>query len=73
MCKRITNTNWWDKRSNLANKPSLSKRTIQVIEQVMEDDEKATLGRAIEKLMIGSPIYEETIKKLKEDFNDIQD
>lgn len=62
--------NWWDKRENLKNKPSLSHRTLEVVSFVMDEDEIA-LGTAIEKLMTTPNLYKETISKLKCDYPDI--
>lgn len=64
--------NWWDKRENLKNKPSLSLRTLEVISEIMNKDEVA-LGIAIEKLMKTPGLYRETLEKLKGDYPDIQE
>lgn len=69
---RISKDNFWDKRSNLDNKPSLSHRSIKVIEQIMEDNESLTIGRAIEKLMVTPSLYDEMLEKLREDYGDIK-
>lgn len=71
MCKRITDTTIWDKRTNLTNKPSLSFRSIEVIQKVMQDEDVA-LGIAIEKLFTTDGLYKDTIKKLSEDYSDIE-
>lgn len=68
----LINKNWWDKRDNLKNKPSLSYRTLEVINQIMLDEEIA-LGTAIEKLMTTPNLYKETLEKLKSDYPDIEE
>ena len=68
----LIDKNWWKKRDNLKNKPSLSFRTIEVIQYLMKEDEMA-LGIAIEKLMTVPNLYKETIEKLKSDYPDIED
>lgn len=68
----LIDKNWWKKRDNLKNKPSLSYKTLEVINQVMKDEEIA-LGIAIEKLMTVPNLYKETIEKLKGDYPDIED
>ncbi|WP_418180758.1 hypothetical protein ACNSOL_01430 [Aliarcobacter lanthieri] len=68
----LINKNWWDKRDNLKNKPSLSYRTLEVINQIMLDEEIA-LGTAIERLMTTPNLYQETLEKLKSDYPDIKE
>ncbi|OCL85730.1 hypothetical protein AAX26_01797 [Aliarcobacter thereius] len=68
----LIDKNWWKKRDNLKNKPSLSYKTLEVISQVMKDEEIA-LGTAIEKLMTTPNLYKETIEKLKSDYPDIEE
>lgn len=68
----LINKKWWDKRDNLKNKPSLSYRTLEVINQIMLDEEIA-LGTAIEKLMTTPNLYKETLDKLKSDYPDIEE
>lgn len=68
----LIDKNWWKKRDNLKNKPSLSYKTLEVINQVMKDEEIA-LGIAIEKLMTTPNLYKDTIEKLKSDYPDIED
>ena len=68
---RIHKTSFWDKRDNLTNKPSLSLRTIEVIQYVMGEDEIA-LGLAVEKLMVTPNLYDEVVEKLSEDYDDIK-
>ena len=58
--------------TNLNNKPSLSFRTIEVIQYLMNDEEIA-LGIAIEKLMTTPNLYKETLEKLKSDYPDIEE
>lgn len=76
MCARpkikISKTSFWDKRDNLTNKPSLSLRTIEVIQYIMIEEEIA-LGLALEKLMSTPNLYKETIEKLKSDYPDIEE
>ncbi|WP_151950342.1 hypothetical protein [Aliarcobacter butzleri] len=68
----LLNKNWWNKRDNLKNKPSLSYRTLEVINQIMSEEEIA-LGIAIEKLMTTPNLYKETLEKLKSDYPDIEE
>lgn len=68
----LTSKSFWDARTNLNNKPSLSFRTIEVIEHLMSEDELA-LGIAIEKLMTTPGLYKETLEKLKSDYPDIEE
>lgn len=68
----LINKSFWDARTNLNNKPSLSFRTIEVIQHLMNEDEIA-LGIAIEKLMTTPNLYKETLEKLKSDYPDIED
>ncbi len=64
----IASKSFWDGRTNLNNKPSLSFRTIEVIQHLMNEDEIA-----IEKLMINPNLYRETLDKLKCDYPDIEE
>ena len=68
----LINKSFWDARTNLNNKPSLSFRTIEVIQYLMKEGEMP-LGIAIEKLMTTPNLYKETIEKLKSDYPDIGD
>ena len=68
----IASKSFWDGRTNLNNKPSLSYKTLEVINQVMKDEEIA-LGIAIEKLMTTPNLYKETLEKLKSDYPDIEE
>lgn len=68
--QRIHRTLFWDKRDNLVNKPSLSYRSIEVIQHMMEN-ENLNLGLAIEKLITSSPHYSKILNELSEDFPDI--
>lgn len=74
MCARpklkINKSSFWDKRDNLINKPSLSLRTIEVVQYIMTEEEIA-LGLALEKLMTTPNLYEDVIEKLKNDYPDI--
>jgi hypothetical protein len=72
MCKliSISKKSIWDKRSNLTNKPSLSFRSIEVVQYIMKRDEVA-LGVAIEKLFTTDGLYDEVLEELKEDYSDI--
>ncbi|QKF72772.1 hypothetical protein AFAEC_0581 [Aliarcobacter faecis] len=67
----LINRNWWNKRDNLKNKPSLSNRTLHVIDYIMSEEELA-LGIVIEKLMTTPNLYKETLEKLKSDYPDIE-
>lgn len=60
----LINKSFWDARTNLNNKPSLSFRTIEVIQYLMNDEEIA-LGIAIESFMTILNLYKETLEKLK--------
>lgn len=68
----LISKNFWDARTNLNNKPSLSYRTIEIIQHLMDEDEVA-LGIAIEKLMTTPNLYKETLEKLKCDYPDIEE
>lgn len=68
---KIHATSFWDKKDRLKNKPSLSLRTIEVIQYVMCEEE-ITLGLAVEKLMVTSNLYDEVIEKLSHDYDDIK-
>ena len=68
----LINKSFWYARTNLNNKPSLSFRTIEVIQYLMNDEEIA-LGIAIEKLMTTPNLYKETLEKLKSDYPDIEE
>ncbi|MGB7402689.1 MAG: hypothetical protein WA916_08910 [Arcobacter sp.] len=68
----IGKKSFWDSRINLKNKPSLSHRTIEVIDYIMEE-EGLPLGTTLEKLMTSSNLYAEVIEKLKDDYPDIED
>ena len=69
--QRIHKTLFWDKRDNLVNKPSLSYRSIEVIQHIMEN-ENLNLGLAIEKLLLSSPYYTEVLDELSGDYPDIK-
>jgi len=66
----ITKKSYWDKRENLTNKPSLSFRTIEVIQHVMQKEEVA-LGVAIEMLITEKELYEEVLIELNDIYIDI--
>ncbi|RXK03796.1 MULTISPECIES: hypothetical protein [Arcobacteraceae] len=68
----IGNKSFWDSRINLKNKPSLSHRTIEVIDHIMVEEE-LPLGLALEKLMKTPNLYENIIEKLKNDYPDIKE
>ena len=68
----IVTKSFWDSRVNLNNKPSLSYRTVEVIEYVMEDLE-LPIGKAIEKLMFDEKLYSDVIEKLREEYPDIEE
>jgi|GEM_PF-1792191 len=70
--KKINSKSWWSKRDNLKNKPSLSYRTIEVIEHIMVKNSLA-LGLAIEKLITTPNLYKRTIEELKANYPDIED
>lgn len=67
---KIHNTSYWDKRDNLKNKPSLSYRTIEVVQHLMAKEEIA-LGVALEKLMTTEGLYEKILQELSEHYGDI--
>jgi hypothetical protein len=64
--------NYFEGRDNLKNKPSLSRRTIFVIDYVMEELELPA-GKAMEKLMSDEKLYSDVIEKLKEEYPDIEE
>jgi hypothetical protein len=69
---RISNKNYWEKRDNLSNKPSLSYKSIEVIQKV-KADYKITLGEAIELLFTKKDLYGEILDKLEEHYPDIKE
>lgn len=62
---------YWDKRTNVTSRPSVSYRTVEVVSYIMEDLE-LPMGKAMEELMINGELYKETIEKLKKDYPDIK-
>ena len=54
---------FWDKRYNLRSRPSLSNRTIRVIEEVMSRYE-VSIGVAIEKLIQSPSLYREIVEEI---------
>jgi hypothetical protein len=68
----IGKKSFWDSRINLKNKPSLSQRTIEVIDYIMQE-EGLPLGTTLEKLIITPNLYAEVIEKLKDDYPDIKE
>jgi hypothetical protein len=74
MCKlikqKVSTKSFWDKRDNLMNKPSLSYRSIEVIQYIMKKEEVA-VGVAIEKLFTIPGLYGDIIKELSGDYPDI--
>ena len=68
----LVTKNYFEGRDNLKNKPSLSRRTIFVIDYVMEELE-LPIGKAIEKLMFDEKLYSDVIEKLKEEYPDIEE
>jgi len=68
---KLTSKSFWDKRDNLTNKPSLSYRSIEVVQFIMKRDEIA-LGVAIEKLFTTAGLFDEVLEELKEDYPDIE-
>lgn len=68
----LIETNTWNKRFNLKNRPSLSYRTLEIINYIMTNEEVA-IGIAIEKLMTTPNLYKETLEKLKSDYPDIEE
>lgn len=63
--------NYWDRKDNLASRPYVSFRTMEVLKWVMEN-KKISLGKAIE-LMIKDKtgLYDKALKELKEIHSDI--
>ena len=70
MANILLGKSYYDKRMNIKNKPSLSIRTIEVIEFLMEKEEIA-LGIAIEKLMIEDGLYMKILLEIAEDQEEI--
>lgn len=68
----LVGNNWFDGRENLKNKPSLSRRTLHVVDHLMVEEE-LPLGIALEKLMKTPNLYENIIEKLKDDYPDIEE
>lgn len=68
---KIHKTSYWDKRDNLTNKPSLSYRTIEVVQHVMAKNEVA-LGVALEMLMKEDGLYEKILSELSDVYGDIK-
>jgi len=68
---KIHKTSYWDKRDNLTNKPSLSYRTIEVVQHIMAKEEVA-LGVAIEKLMLEEGLYNKALIELGDNYPDIK-
>ena len=56
----LVGSKWYDGRENIKNKPSVSRRTLYVIDYLMTNEEIA-LGTALEKLMITPNLYEDEI------------
>lgn len=70
MSSKITKVTYWDKRENLRNKPSLSFRTIEVIQHIMNKEEIA-LGVALERLMETEGLYAKVLDELSGSYPDI--
>ena len=71
MATKIAKGSYWDKRENLTNKPSLSFRTIEVVQHIMHKEEVA-VGVAIDMLMKTEGLYEEIVFELSESYPDIK-
>ena len=61
---------FWGKRTNLDNKPTVENRTIRVIQHVMVK-ENMRLGNAIEELIKTPGLYDKCLDELKDDYPDI--
>jgi hypothetical protein len=62
--------NVWDRKYNMKNKPTVTNRTAEAINKVMEKH-NCTIGMAIEKLIKQDEDYESIIKELRTDYKDI--
>lgn len=70
--RKIRRRTIWDMRDNLSNKPSLSNRSIEVIQHIMEQ-EQVVLGVAIERLFTTEGLYEKALDELSQIYDDIQE
>ena len=55
--------NYYDLRTNIQNRPSVSNRTIRVIHELM-NDEGVAMGVAIEMLMRSGKLWDSYIDKI---------
>lgn len=55
---------FWDGRENINNRPSLSRRTILVIEHIMNEHDVA-MGVALEMLIQDTTLWDTSLKFLK--------
>lgn len=62
--------NFWDRRENIRNKPSIELRTGRIIDYVM-DERNVAMGMAIELLIKNDGLYEEVLSKLIKIYPDI--
>lgn len=65
--------NFWDKKARLRKSIQLKNRNILVIERMIDDKLALREDEAIELLLEDKNLYEEIIKKLKEDYPDIEE
>lgn len=65
--------NFWDKKARLRKNIQLKNRNILVIERMIDDKLALREDEAIELLLEDKNLYEEIIKKLKEDYPDIEE
>lgn len=61
----MATNNFWDRRVNLDNKPSVEIRTQRIIMQLMEKEDLA-MGVAIEKIMKNPSLYDEILSEIAE-------
>lgn len=59
----MATNNFWDRRVNLDNKPSVEIRTQRIIIELMEREEIA-MGAAIEKIMKTPSLYDDILSEI---------
>jgi hypothetical protein len=68
----ISDSSWWVKRTNLKNKPSMSFKTVEIIDHLMKTEE-IPLGIAIERLIYEDGLTRKILEDLKNDYPDIEE
>lgn len=63
---------FWEGRTNLRNKPSISYKTIEIIDHLMQTEE-IPLGIAIERLIYEDGLTRRILENLKKDYPDIEE